>query len=67
MKFWETKKKGNLKKTNNYIRKEVALRKFGNPREIFQMINYLSSSDSDFVTGSNFVIDGGQVNDFKIF
>ena len=64
---WDTKKKGKLKKINNYIRKEVALRKFGNPREIFQMINYLSSSDSDFVTGSNFVIDGGQVNDFKIF
>lgn len=64
---WDTKKKGNPKKINNYIRKEVALRKFGNPREIFQMINYLSSSDSDFVTGSNFVIDGGQVNDFKIF
>tara|TARA_B100001093_G_C26800217_1_gene1003021 strand:- start:1035 stop:1793 length:759 start_codon:yes stop_codon:yes gene_type:complete len=64
---WETKKKGDLKKINNFIRKEVALRKFGKPREIFQMINYLSSNESDFVSGSNFVIDGGQVNDFKTF
>ena len=61
------KEKRNLKKIKNFISKEVALGKFGKPREIFQMINYLSSNESDFVTGSNFVIDGGQVNDFKTF
>ena len=38
---WETKKKRNLKKIKNFISKEVALGKFGKPREIFQMINYL--------------------------
>lgn len=63
---WERKKKNNSKKIKNFINNNVSLKRFGKTNEIFEMINYLSSSNSDFITGSNFVIDGGQTNDLKI-
>lgn len=42
------------------IRKTIPLRRFGNLEEIAQAASYLFSDYSSYMTGENFVIDGGQ-------
>ena len=42
------------------IRKTIPLRRFANLEEIAQAASYLLSDYSSYVTGENFVIDGGQ-------
>jgi NAD(P)-dependent dehydrogenase (short-subunit alcohol dehydrogenase family) len=42
------------------IRKTIPVRRFGTLEEIAQAASYLLSDYSSFVTGENFVIDGGQ-------
>jgi NAD(P)-dependent dehydrogenase (short-subunit alcohol dehydrogenase family) len=34
--------------------------KFIEPQDVAEMVYYLSSKNSRFITGQNFVIDGGQ-------
>ena len=50
-------KKGTLK----YIKKNVPLNDFCKPEQIKDLCDYLLSNSGDFITGSNFIIDGGQV------
>ena len=47
-------------KTQEHILSGIPLARFGNPAEIARLITYLSGSDAAFVTGSEFIIDGGQ-------
>ncbi|MBG00813.1 MAG: 2-deoxy-D-gluconate 3-dehydrogenase [Acidimicrobiaceae bacterium] len=42
--------------------RKIPLRRMGDPSEIGGLTSYLVSSKSSFVTGSCFVIDGGEVN-----
>lgn len=37
----------------------VALNRMGHPGEVADLVLYLSSDESSFVTGAEFVIDGG--------
>ncbi|MCO4254179.1 SDR family oxidoreductase [Pseudarthrobacter sp. HLT3-5] len=37
----------------------VALSRMGHPGEVADLVLYLSSNESSFVTGAEFVIDGG--------
>ena len=48
----------NSKFSKNYL-KRVPLKRFGNAQEIAEAIYFLSSSESTYVSGSTFVIDGG--------
>jgi 3-oxoacyl-[acyl-carrier protein] reductase len=57
---WAEKLKSDEKNTTNYIKEKVPMGKFIGPRDIAEMAYYLSSAKSRFVTGQNFVIDGGQ-------
>jgi NAD(P)-dependent dehydrogenase (short-subunit alcohol dehydrogenase family) len=41
--------------------KKSPLRKLADPEEIAPLVVYLASDESSFVTGSNFVIDGGRL------
>lgn len=59
---WDIKLKNNKKQTTDYIENNVPLQKFGNPENISNLVLFLSSNLSDFTTGSNFVLDGGQLN-----
>lgn len=56
---WEelVKSKPNLEKE---IKKNVPLRRFGNPEEIANSVVFLSSPVSSFTTGAYLVIDGGE-------
>ena len=57
---WHKKMKKNKKQTEKLIKKIVPLNTFGKVEDISSMVSYLVSENSRFITGSNFVIDGGQ-------
>lgn len=57
---WEEKLKSDKKNTNDYIKQNVPMGKFIEPQDVADMVYHLSSNNSRFITGQNFVIDGGQ-------
>ncbi len=46
-------------KVRQKLERQVPVGRFGQPEEVADMILYLSSDESRFVTGAEFVIDGG--------
>jgi NAD(P)-dependent dehydrogenase (short-subunit alcohol dehydrogenase family) len=58
---WEKKIRKNKKAVINNLNSNVALKKFGNPKNISNICLFLASAKSDFVTGSVWIVDGGQV------
>jgi enoyl-[acyl-carrier-protein] reductase (NADH) len=56
---WDKKLNINKKKILEYIKKEVPLNKFCDATEIFELCKYLTLKTNS-VTGSNFIVDGGQ-------
>ncbi|MDC3063354.1 SDR family oxidoreductase [Alphaproteobacteria bacterium] len=58
---WEKKIIEDSNYVKDYIEKNVPLNKIGTPKDISEMVLYLSSDSSKFITGSNIVIDGGQI------
>ena len=58
---WDKKKKANPQKVRKLIKNKVPLRRFGKPEEIASLAAFLLSSKASFITGSEIVIDGGQV------
>ena len=57
---WEKKLQKNRSKIKNMIKKNVPLKKFGKPEDVSIIVSILLSNRTGFITGSNFVIDGGQ-------
>jgi 3-oxoacyl-[acyl-carrier protein] reductase len=57
---WDEKLKSDEKNTTNYIKQNVPMGEFIEPQDISEMVYYLSSIYGRFITGQNFVIDGGQ-------
>tara|TARA_Y100000590_G_scaffold183807_1_gene209391 strand:- start:1390 stop:2145 length:756 start_codon:yes stop_codon:yes gene_type:complete len=57
---WEKKLNTNKSKINRMIKKNVPLKKFGKPQDVSIIVSVLLSNKTGFITGSNFVIDGGQ-------
>jgi 3-oxoacyl-[acyl-carrier protein] reductase len=61
---WHNKLKKSPKKVNDMLQKEVPLKRFGTENEIGDLVVYLASPISSFVTGSIWIIDGGQLRSF---
>ncbi len=59
---WLKKMKKSPIKTKNYINQNVPLKLFGKPEDVSNMVLYLSSDETKYITGSIFKIDGGQVS-----
>ena len=57
---WGKKLISNKKNVLNYIRQNVPLNTFCSPEEIFNLCKYLSIENNSVITGSNFIIDGGE-------
>ena len=60
----EKKMISNNRKTMNYIKENVALKKLGNPDDVSELCLYLCSNKSNFITGAVFTVDGGQTKKF---
>lgn len=60
---WEQKLSKNSKQVKEML-KRVALNRFGTPDEIGNVVVFLSSQSASFLTGSNIVVDGGQIRSF---
>ena len=57
---WEEKLKSDEKNTINYIKQNVPMGKFIEPQDVAEIVYYLSSNNSRYITGQNFIVDGGQ-------
>jgi 3(or 17)beta-hydroxysteroid dehydrogenase len=49
----------NPEETKARMERQIPLHRFGKPAEVAEMCVYLLSDESAFVTGAEFVIDGG--------
>lgn len=57
---WDRKMKKDPEFINSIINEKVPLKRFGLPNEVSDLVLFLSSFRASFITGSCFVIDGGQ-------
>ena len=62
--LWDKKIKNNPSRVKKYIKENVPMNKFGSLEDIFNMCDFIFSKSSNFVTGSTFIIDGGQTKKF---
>ena len=58
--FGKKKIKKDKKSVKSFIDRNVPLKTFGTAQDIANMSSYLLSDKSKFITGSVFVVDGGQ-------
>jgi 3-oxoacyl-[acyl-carrier protein] reductase len=61
---WDNKMKANPDAVRQMLEKQVPLQRFGKPKEVADLILFLSSEKAAFITGSCLVIDGGQTTSF---
>ena len=57
---WDKKQKSDPANIHKMLEQKVPLRMFGSPEDIGNVVAFLLSSRSRFITGANFVVDGGQ-------
>ena len=58
---WDLKLRENEKMVQEMLKREVNLNKLGRPEDISNLVAYLVSPLAEFITGTIFTIDGGQV------
>ena len=58
--IWKKKISENSNDVEDMLKREVAMGRFGTPEEISNLVVFLCSEKSSFITGSTFVADGGQ-------
>ena len=61
---WDLKHKENPEAVQKMLNEKVPLNRFGLPKEVANLVLFLSSDKALFITGSCFVIDGGQTISF---
>jgi 3-oxoacyl-[acyl-carrier protein] reductase len=59
---WDRKKNESTKKFNDYIHSHVPLNRVGNVDDVYNTLQFLISEKSNYVTGANIVVDGGQTD-----
>ena len=57
---WDKKQKKDPDKIQKMLEERVPLKMFGSPEDIGNAVAFLLSSKARFITGANFVVDGGQ-------
>jgi len=64
--IWQRRMIEDPKSLEIYLRGNVPLKRLADSQEIARLIDYLSSDAASFITGANFVIDGGQTRSFYV-
>ena len=62
--LWDKKMRKDYTKTKKYISDNVPMNKFASISDIFDVCTLLFKQESNFITGSTFVLDGGQTRKF---
>ena len=57
---WGKKQKISPNNVKKYIKENVPLNSFIYPQQIFEACNFILNIKNKIITGSNFIIDGGQ-------
>ena len=57
---WQEKLDEDTESVVKMLQERVPLNKFGQPKDIADMCEFLISDKSAFITGANFIVDGGQ-------
>ena len=58
---WARNREARPEGIERWIRREVALKRFGTVEEIADVVTFLASPRAAFVTGATWIADGGQV------
>lgn len=58
---WDKKMKTNPVQIKSFLKNEVPLKKFGTPDDIGNLVSFLVSPLSSFITGQVIIADGGQI------
>ena len=61
---WEKKQKDDPSGVQKMLQEKVPLKQFGSPEDIGNIVAFLLSEKASFITGSCFVVDGGQTSLF---
>ena len=57
---WDRRLRDDRDQVVDYIKSEVATKRFGEPEEVAEMVGFLCSAKASFITGACIVVDGGQ-------
>ena len=58
---WERKLAENREAVMSMLEKDVPMKRLGTPKEIADVVSFLASNRSSFITGQTIVVDGGQL------
>ena len=62
---WDKKLKENPTAIKKMLESQVPMKRFGKPEEVAELVSFICSDKATFITGSCFVIDGGQTKTLK--
>ena len=63
---WDKKQKSNPNEIKKMLERNVPLGTFGTPEDIGNIVAFLVSKRASFITGANFVVDGGQTSNLVL-
>lgn len=58
--YWDQASKTRPEHVEKYLNERMAIKRFGKPDEIGNVVTFLCSKQASFVVGSSFTVDGGQ-------